>query len=540
LAIDIAGATMPLCVGCQMVFGERDGLGVFPYLFALLLSGGSLLIYLLGAVVSRYGLEKDGRTTRAFNLGVPATQNPETLFAVSLAAAQTTFSTVFVVFLTGGPHLGFHLLYCPIAFAFGNWFMLQVYRRIDAQGYIDRSSISGLIPYFFYRLTRNRFISYFVAALCLLPIVAILALELHYGIPVLDYLGQRVLPLVSVAESAVHPLYGAIFRYAVFACFMVFLLGYVFVGGFRAVVTSDVWQYRIMLTTLSLALLSVAVLVIRNRHALSWETLGQSSGSLISFYVGVTIIDLFQPLCFATTWQRFRAFRDRSTNFDVAVVRASSKVVLLWFMLIFIGVGMQLVSPAPPNDDLTRFFDRVAQTNLWFRLFVFPLLILAGFSGMYSSADTCVSALLYLTETNRGWRVEPLGEDVPLRRHYNWVMGGIFLLTSSMYLFVRHTSRDPAQIALMIFGNAVILAPALLLITTLAPSASEKEGRLRSAYIGASVTIGFIAYWFVTCVFPNWSIASGLLTAAVPAYLLLRRERQAAASKSEERMRANA
>src|SRR5438270_11552167 len=106
---------------------QSDGIGPFPYLFALLLSFGSLLTYLVGAIVSRFGLTRDGKTAKAFNLGIPPTKDPETLFAVSLAAAQTTFSTVFVVFLTGAAGLGLHLLYCPLAFAVGNWLMLAVY-----------------------------------------------------------------------------------------------------------------------------------------------------------------------------------------------------------------------------------------------------------------------------------------------------------------------------------------------------------------------------------------------------------------------------
>jgi hypothetical protein len=417
--------------------------------------------------------------------------------------------------------------------------MLAVYKRIDAKGYIDHSSISGLIPYLVYKFAKSRFISMYVSAICVLPIVAILALELHYGIPVLDHLGQKAFPFISFGELGAHPLSVAVMSSSIFTCFMAFLLGYVFIGGFRAVVTSDVWQYRIMVTTLSLISLSVVGLVLSWRHALHWEAVGHSNGHLVAFYLGVTIIDLFQPLCFATTWQRFRAFRDRSTDFTVAITRATTKVSFLWIMLIFIGVGLQLVSPAPPNENLAHFLDRVAALNIWFQLFVFPLLILAGFSGMYSSSDTCVSALLYLTETNRAWRLASLRDDAPLRRHYYWVMAGIFLLTSCMYVFVKQTKLDPAQIALTIFGNAVVLAPTILLITKLAPCTSEYEGHIRSGYIGTSVVAGFFAYWLATLAYPDWAIASGLLVAAVPAYLLLIRDRSAVKTQKTERMEAN-
>ena len=155
-----------------------------PYLLAILLAGGSLLGYLMGALVSRFSLDRVGRTSRSFNLGIPSTQDPEDLFAVSLAAAQTTFSTVFIVFLTDARTMGLHFLYCPIAFGFGNWLMLKVYNSVDQRGYVDSSSVSGLVPYLVYRFTKSHLLSYCVAAVCIVPIVGILALELTTESPI--------------------------------------------------------------------------------------------------------------------------------------------------------------------------------------------------------------------------------------------------------------------------------------------------------------------------------------------------------------------
>jgi hypothetical protein len=171
-----------------------------------------------------------------------------------------------------------------------------------------------------------------------------------------------------------------------------------------------------MATTLVLISLSLLASVFGQRHTLNWGTIWgprQSHPSFVAFYAWVTIVDFFSPLCFATTWQRFRAFRDKSTDFPIAVRRAIVMVVFLWLMLIFIGIGLQLLCPAPvpplssvTQNPVTELFpdllDRVGGINgALFPLFVFPLIVVAAFSGMYSSSDTCVSALLYLTETSR-------------------------------------------------------------------------------------------------------------------------------------------
>jgi hypothetical protein len=142
--------------------------GSFPFIFSLALSGGSLLTYLAGALVSRFLYEPRSRSTGSFNLGVPNTSNPHATFAMSLAAAQTTLSTVFVAFLTDAGSLGFHLLYCPLAFAFGNWFMLRGYKRLLQNGYIDASAWSGLLPHYFFLFTRSRTLTKFITILCAL------------------------------------------------------------------------------------------------------------------------------------------------------------------------------------------------------------------------------------------------------------------------------------------------------------------------------------------------------------------------------------
>jgi hypothetical protein len=498
--------------------------GPFPYIFALLLAGGSLATYLVGALVSRFALERDGRTSRSFNLAIPATKNPEALFAVSLAAAQTTLSTVFVVFLTDAGTLGLHLLYCPLAIAVGNWLMLYVYRQMDERGHLNRSSLSGLIPYFANRVTGTSAVSYALLVFIVVPLVALLALELHYGYIYLSYLGHLGHP------PAFDPNVFDTRSVGLFTVFMVLLLGYVFVGGFRAVVTSDVWQYRIMSVTLTFVFLSVLGLVI-TRQNLNWSNLPNPPWrAVVPFYVSVTMINLFQPLCFATSWQRFRAFRDHSTDFTVAIRRATGRVAYLWVMLIFIAVGLQLASPGPVGEQLPHFLDRLIGLNsTWFALFVFPLITMAGFSGMYSSSDTCVSALLYLTESVRAWRGSAQApDDVPLRRHYYWVMLGLFGLTFAVYEFFEYKQQDPTQIALVLFGNAVVLAPTIILLSRCDAPAEEAQARLRSVHILASLGLGGAMYWSMVYLGrADWETQlSGLAGSLIPICVLLFRERR--------------
>jgi hypothetical protein len=509
-----------------------------PPLFALLLAGGSLAVYFAGAILYRFATRTTRSTNNSFNLAIPITDNYENLFAVSLAAAQTTFSTVFIVFLIDAPTLGLHFLYCPAAFAVGNWFMLHIYKRVEAKGHLDESVHSGLPPSLVYKLTNSRLVAYCVVVACALPLIAVLALELHFGIAYLDYLDHRAFSLASSPLSL----------FVLFVFFITLLLSYVFLGGFRAVIASDIWQYRILAVSLPLVLISIAVVIVFNPGIVVWKLIFPPfTKGVVLFYMEVTLMNLFQPLCFATTWQRFRAFRPRNIDFAAAVGSATKKVAYLWTTLILIGVGLQAISHASISNlpaanslpPLWRFLDQLVQDNVWFAVFVFPLLTLAGFSGMYSSADTCVSALLYLTESNGAWR-GPKPTELPLAKKYRWAMLGIFGLTLAMYTLysrVDPNEKTATSIALTVFGNCVIAAPIMILLGTLDWRLADVRGSSRSVHILSSIGIGILMFWSIMLFGPKsieLATLGGLVGAAVPAVLLYMSENVKRDVKVEE------
>jgi len=514
--------------------------GLIPYAIALLVVCGSLSLYVVSAFISRFALSTRDRTIKEFNLGLPlGGPSPENLFAISIVAAQTTLSTVFILFLTNAQLLGFHLLFCPVAFAAGISFMLFIYERVEKQGYVNDRTVSGLIPYFGFKLTNSKFIGYSLAVACLLPSLALLSLELRYGILALNYMVRRTFSANSLGDLQLSSQ-----TFPVFLICMLLLLGYVFIGGFRAVVTSDIWQYKTMRATLLVTLISVVVLIFRNHAHLRWYSFSRLPfKTLLTFYVGVAIINLFTPLCLITTWQRFRAFRSRNTDFRVGVKSAVTKALFLWTTLIGIGVGLQLIPlPQPLASALVSspvslhsFLDRLVLQNDWFQFVVFPLLILAAFSGMFSASDTCVSAIIYLSEIRHMWTDEEARRDVPLNKSYYFIMAALFLLTLGMFFVVRHATATEGlmAVALNVFGNVVVVAPTVLLTAVSEPNATPSRLRSRRRYVFISLSSGFMAYWLCllmrvggAAVLADWAIVIALGVSGIPAYLLAREEQR--------------
>jgi hypothetical protein len=365
------------------------------------------------------------------------------------------------------------------------------------------------------------------------PILAILILELRYGIVLLDYLLGHAFSYRPLGESS-----GLDVRFFMFVAFMVMLFGYVFIGGFRAVITSDVWQFKTMRVTLGITMISLIVLAWERQHVVHSGVLQalfppRSVRELMPFYIGVAIINFFTPICFATSWQRFRAFRDQSIDFRGAMWSALRKMGFLWVTLIVIGILIPLLTGRSTDLrhlELSSIMDDIRVQSSWFQLVVFPLLIVAAFSGMYSTSDTCVSALLYLTESNRRVANDRDQAEPKVRKHYYWMMLSVGAMAVAMYFVVTLTTTSAGSlmsVAMSLFGNAVVLAPTVILLTNLNKPTDLGQAQLRTAHLSVSIVCGVAVYWIVWLVpaLQSWAILIGLATAFVPALLLLQRER---------------
>jgi hypothetical protein len=511
-----------------------------PYWLALGLSAGFLVVYFAGALVSTLLQTSKGKTVSTFNLSLPPTSSPNELFAISLASAATTLSTVFVLFLIYPSTYGYHLLICPVSFAAGTMLEIKIYRRLADYGYMEGACGSGLIPRFVFAFTECRVAAGIVTLASAMPLLAILVLELRYGVILLKYL------IVHATASGAFQQY--VVRYGVSSApvlFMLMLLGYVFVGGFRAVVTSDVWQYRTM--KVGLGVTFTALLLAGMSGRLEWKVaLAASSsdtvstGGLVSFYLTVCVINLFSPLSLATSWQRLYAFRACSVDYTQAAHSAVRKVVILWGTTIGIGVLAHALSRAGPAHataadrfiDVMEFVRQGPFGGVWFPCLVFPLLVVAAFSGMYSSSDTCVSAVLYMLESRTGPGQGAHVSAKPLGARYYLTMIGIFCLSLWMYWLADIGVGNPGNleaVASAVFGNAVLIAPTIFMMFVIHPNSSMSLGRRRSVVLW-SLGTGFVVNWgfYFLMLHHNsirqWATLVGFAGAAIPVCLMLLEE----------------
>lgn len=467
--------------------------------FALALSIGSLLFYLSTALWNKL-LVKDVADQRIdFNLGLPKIGTPENLFSIALVAAGTSLSTVFVFFLTASQLFGWWVILSPIMFAIGNFVMFQVYSRIHTQGYFTESSTrlygtTGLIPYLGQAVTGSNSIGWILLLLSLFNLLAVLSLELIVGVEVLGYLASHTF---QTGPSSVG-------EFFFFAISVLLLLGYVFIGGFRAVVSSDVWQMKAMQWAISLSIISLVIFGFTSISTTpNFGILAKAPplAVLWGFILNVILANLFAPLSQESSWQRFRAFaQSEEIHFSKAMNLSISKSVILWSGLIVLAFGIMLTMPPNSSIQLSSMSNVLEAlrtlNNWWFPLFVFPVLSVAALSAMYSTADTCVSSLLYLIEYSRVTRSKGPSDSLEtLPSSYYFSMFVIFLVSIGIYAFVRIWFNPTIlQLVFSVFSNLVVIAPTIL-TAALFPPHTQNAAQKRMPYILTSLLVGFVAYW---------------------------------------------
>lgn len=500
--------------------------------FAITLSLGSLLFYLSGAIWNRPVKGHSLENMYDFNLGLPKTSSSERLFAVSLVAAGTSLSTVFVFFLTSAKIYGWWLVLSPILFALGNLAMFWTYRRIRNLGYFEEAEktavtgAAGLVPYIAQCLTGKTFVGWLLVALSLLNLFAVLVLELVVGAEVLGYLATQAL---NVDKPGIG-------EFVIFCISVALLIGYVFIGGFRAVIISDKWQVRAIKWAVLLTLFSLIVFgfsTLENMPNLG--VLGKSPPSLLlwGFLLNVMLANLLVPLSQEASWQRFRAFANsKKFKFKDAILKSMFYTVALWLGLICLAFTMQLVIPTDAQQSfvsMSSVLEALRTLNTWwFPLFVFPVFTFATLSAMFSTSDTNISAIFFVVNYAKFTRSSTSTDraEGPFSKPYILALC-VFLFSVVVYAFARMWFHPTIlQLVFSVFSNLVVIAPTVITAAILKPLDNGEESKFRVYTVYLSLSFGFLCYWCSSIIamilgedylwLSQLSIAIGLLGALLP------------------------
>ena len=466
---------------------------------ALIISVGSLFFYMRLALLSRQHMKDSEDENYDFHLGLSLSnkRNRNQVFAYALVAAGTSLSTVFVFFLTASAFYGWLIFLSPIMFAIGNYTMFKVYNRANANGYFQeknvvRSGLTGLIPYLGQSVTGDKKTGVFLVFLSFINLLAVLVLELYIGADIISYLFNNTLNTpISTPNNF------SIADFIIFIISISLLLGYVFVGGFRAVISSDFWQMKAMKTTIVITLISLVVIFIIRKIGFDNSLLNiKVTGiTLWGFIINVILANIFAPMSQESSWQRFRAFHEQGFDFGQSLRKSILNSLILWVGLILISFFLILLSNGIPLTNIKEVLTAFQKVDtIWYPLLVFPLLTSACLFAMYSTADTCVSALIYLIDYFYSLKGKSHSVKYKLQSFHKMGMIFIFIISVFVYLFI-HKFFNPTvlQLVFSVFSNLVVIAPTIILTIFLKPT--EELNKKRRYLVITSLLLGMTAYW---------------------------------------------
>lgn len=394
----------------------------------------------------------------------------------TVVAAGMSMATVMVALLNLAPVMGAALFFTVITYTLGFALLSFAVHKI-----MDVNPNNLTLQAFLGQAYTSRMLCTCATLFTIAGYLSIFAMEILVSVAILQpFFGDWVLGFAVV--------------------YLLFLLIYTGLSGFRGVVMTDKWQ-------LGFILLSVGALLALTTLAVSASSTSVSShvcsllGSWkapLAFFVGVLFMNVPAPFSDAGTWQRICA----ASSPKVArrgLVGACVLFAVIWGALIICGIALSGSSSVVSHWDshtepLLRGVLRVLGTGSVAYLVILFALILGLFSAMISTADSLLIAATQvgLTGLQRHSRLH----DYPIQSlRYSRLLTVLLGVVSFAVFIVFHLiNLNIVQLVFAIYGAQLAMFP-----TTATALFFAKWLDLRSLRFFALVSIvaGFTTAWSI-------------------------------------------
>ncbi|MFQ5753620.1 MAG: hypothetical protein ACE5HI_16645, partial [bacterium] len=178
-----------------------------------------------------------------------------------------------------------------------------------------------------------------------------------------------------------------------FTLISVFIVGYVRLGGLKAVMQTDQWQMRILIASVFALLFASLFIPTTNNVTFIFSSLFHFSSnwsSILFFWMWILALNISLPWGQLSSWQRIS-----SAKSDDEVWRGLKNNIinfLIVWMIPVIGFII-LVAKGYKLNDLPTFFDILKSVPGLISEVFYPLIVVGFASALFSTADTAVVAL---------------------------------------------------------------------------------------------------------------------------------------------------
>jgi Na+/proline symporter len=281
--------------------------------------------------------------------------------------------------------------------------------------------------------------------------------------------------------------------------FLLFIMTYSAIGGFRAIVATEQWQVRAVL--LAVASLAVFAVILWSRSS---DQTGAAavSDTLTSwnagwaFCLGIIVMNLPAPISDAATWQRLCATRsevDAKSGLRHAIVLFA----LIWGTLIVAGTFTANVASRaggfdPASNTLMNYIIGSLAAGDALTLAILFAFTLGLFAALITTADSLLLICAQLVSLDL-LRVQQKGRSERDQvKSARMTLGIIGLASFSLFVLFRYLKLDVVSLVFAIYGAQLALFPA-----TAAALLRGNSSGWRPSAAAAIVSIGggFLTAW---------------------------------------------
>jgi Na+/proline symporter len=308
--------------------------------------------------------------------------------------------------------------------------------------------------------------------------VSIFSMELLVGVTVLEpFLGKGVIAFAFV--------------------YLLFMIAYSLISGFRAIVAVEQWQFRFVVLVILVLVAFVPLLAFSTNQV---PPMREIFGGLLTqwnapwaFVIGIVFMNAPAAFADAATWQRLCATR------SVDDARRGLARAIPWFVVIWGGliVCASLISAIatrvhafdPAKGTLMTFLVSALARGGTFHLVLLFLFILGLFSAMINTADSLllVSAQMFTQDFCLIRRDSPVGLRVARAS-----LAIIGLLSFGLFALFQWLQFDVVQLIFAIYGAHISLFPAVIAALFLKQKLTLPRA---SVAAWASASAGFLGGW---------------------------------------------
>ena len=394
----------------------------------------------------------------------------------STAAAGVSLATVILTLVNLSPIFGISLLVTIFSYALSFVVLYFCARRI-----LRANPRNETVQSFLGRTYESQTVRNVALLFSFVGYISIFSMELIVGVTVLQpFLGEQVLAFSVV--------------------YLVFIIAYSIISGFRAIVATEQWQIRFIIA---------AVLVLVAFLGLMWSNVNPTPSfieitkSVWSswnapwvFLFGIAVMNLPAPISDSGTWQRLCSTASE-TDARRGLLKAIPMFILIWGTLIVFGCYIAQVAITSGSFDprtttlMTHLVATLASGGLLSLILLF-VLMLGLFAAMITTADSLliVAAQMFAIDLLKLDADEIKPANAISRARLTLAL--IALASFALFVLFHFLKFDVVQLIFAIYGAQLAMFPPVAAALFL-----DKRMDFRRASLAAILALvgGFTGAW---------------------------------------------